>query len=200
MIAIFSLLILLALFVPAGLGLLVLFVALDVFLKAHAISLNLGQSLILAGLLLSIPISAFVSGALLDRFSSNRERTGRVFAVLLPILCGSLMLASGAWLDYFEAALNLALKAGSTQYVLMLTAISSAIVFCAGLAAAILMLAELTFEIPLRWFQGALAARIDLTVAAIRPLALVLGISLAMNLLIGLFAHELWPASILRHF
>lgn len=198
MTVVFLILALLSLQIPAALGLLGLSVALDIFLSGCAVQLSGPQALSVAALLFSLPLAAFLSGVFFDTFVGGK-RTGSAFSLVLPVLSCSLMFRTGWWIEFAEAALDTGRDAAPASLVLLFSSAVSAAVFCGGLVAFVAMALQLTFELPVRWLQGALRSRSRIAVDALRPLTIVMVLALALNLIVGLCSQELWPATIAAH-
>lgn len=198
MTALFLLLALLILNVPAAVGLLGLGVALDVLLTAGGITLSLPQYLCVGILLFSLPLAGVLAGSLFDSFVGFRKTSG-AFTLFLPVLACAFMFTTGWWVDFAEVALSTVRETAPGKLLLLFSSAVSAAVFCAGLVAFVAMGMQLLFELPVRWLQGALRSRVQLAADALRPLTIVLVLSLAFNLVIGLCSQELWPATIAAH-
>ncbi len=195
MTALFFILALLSLQIPAAVGLLGLTAALDIFLTGSAIQLSTAQSLSVAMLLFSLPLAAVLAGMFFDAFVGEDRNSG-AFSLLLPVLACSLMFGSGWWMEFAEAALSAGRDISTADLLLLFSSAISAAVFCAGVVAFVAMALQLTFELPVRWLQGALRSRTLLAVDALRPLTVVVVLALALNLIVGLCSQELWPATI----
>ncbi|MBN8548288.1 MAG: hypothetical protein J0M12_03110 [Deltaproteobacteria bacterium] len=193
--AVFVVLVILSFQIPAALGLLGLSLALDIFLTGLGAPLTWAQALAIAALLFSLPLAALLSGIFFDLFAGSKCRL-RSFSLLLPVLACSLLFGSGWWMQFAEAAISVGRDTAAPSLFLLFSSVLSAVVFCAGLVTFVAMALELAFELPVRWFEGAWRARAHLALEALRPISMVIILSLAFNLIIGLCAHELWPAAL----
>ncbi len=195
MAAVYAILLVLSAGVPAAVGCLGLAAALQLFLGGAAHDLGTAQLLSLGAVLLSIPAAALLAGVFFDSFVESDVRLS-IFSQFLPVLACALMLSGSGWIDYLSAALDEGLKLSVTKQMALFVSSISAACFCAALSAFVMLMAAVLFELPVRWLQGAVQARLDLALAGARPLLIILGISISFNLLLGLFSHELWPTTI----
>lgn len=193
MTVVLGLLLLLSLRIPAAVGLVFLVIALQVFLNGLGLSISYAQSVSLCAMLFVVPLAAFLAGVFCDSFLQSKQNT---FATVLPVLAISTMLSSGWAIDFLGSAYQVSGTVPAGKQVLLLIAAISAAIFCAGLTAFVAIVAQLLFELPARWLQGALRFRSVLALEAVRPLTIVLVLSLAFNLIAGLCSAELWPTSI----
>lgn len=180
---------------PVGVGIFFLGVAVSFFLGGVGIELTVAQTLTLAALLFSVPLAAYLAGIFFDRFSLETHEHG-VFATVLPVLAVTAMLASGWVVEFSAVSLEVVRQHSVAMQALLFQAALGAAVFCAALAAFVGIGTQLLFELPVRWIQGAVRPRVVLALEALRPLSVVIFVSLAFNLLGGLLVHELWPTAI----
>jgi len=180
--------------VPGAVGLLL---AVVIFLSAITPELQATEYIVIVGFVLAIPGSAYLAGALLDNFA-HKKIEGRVFQGAAMILAFMLILSSPQAFTYFEEALLVVRGSSWQTNILFFSGVLNAILFCGGLIALVLMLLHLTIELPVRWLQGASGLNLVYTFAPLRPLVIILGATFCIDLMIGLFAAELWPETILR--
>lgn len=198
MTAVYGILGLLSLGVPAAVGFLGLAIAMHVLFVATGLNPSPERMLSLAVVLLSVPLTALFAGMLFDSFVA--ERRIRVFSTLLPVLACAIMLQGDGWSEYVALALSESSSISSGKNILLFTSALSAAAFCGALSAFVVLMADLVFEMPVRWLEGALQARVDLALAASRSLIIVIGLALSVNLVTGLLSQELWPTTIVARF
>ena len=193
--ALYAIVLILCAGTPIGVAVLGLAVALHVFLHGTGIELDAARLISLGIVLSSVPLAAMLSGIFFDSFLGTSSERG-IFSLLLPVLACALMLTGTGWVDYLGVAIVESGKPTLVRQAALAVSAMSAASFCAALSAFVILSATIVFELPIRWLQGAAKARIDLALAAARPLLIVLGLSLSFNLLLGLCGHELWPTTI----
>lgn len=167
-------------------------------LAAHGLYGSVGAPslLLLGSLVLSLPLAAFTLGCWLDRYALDEVRS-RTLRTLLLALCLSAAMQSGVWFDLLAAAL--ALISSGSQFGVMAALLASfnAALLCAAIAAFALMLIALIVEIPVLWLSGSMRMRGVALIRPLRPLLIVILVSLAFNHIMGLFSVELRSTRIL---
>ena len=168
---------------------------------AHILSGAFGQLessltlLNLIGLTVSIPVSAYIAGLLLDRYCLPRTDT-IIFGRLSFVFSCMLILGGHGFIDYFESAFQVVNS--TPKEALFFVSLGSQIFFCAGIVAFSLTLMNLLVEAPLCWIFKVSPLKLQLPFANIRILSLIIFGSLLINLIVGLMATELMPTIILK--
>jgi len=172
-----------------------LFFATHIFLTSVFVELTISQYFVLFGFVLAIPGAAYVAAILLEQFASSGLK-GRSYH-LIAVGCAYLVMFKSSMLfQYFEAALLVTYQKSLLQEVYFVSATINAILFCGGVVAVCIVVLHLLLELPVLWLRGATRLGVEYTFSALRPLSVVVGITLTFNLVLGLFVAELWPTTI----
>ncbi len=178
-----------------GVALAVLVYALDTFVHQVNPALAPQTVFISAALVCAVPLSALVSGYLLDSFLLGSVR-GRSFRMLALPLAAALFFGSGMFTQYLEAGTDLFLRADSVSSVVFFSSVISSVFFCGGVVAMCLMALCLSVELPLRWLASAGRLHMPIAYEGIRLILVVLAFSAVANLIVGLYERELWPTAL----
>jgi hypothetical protein len=173
-------------------GAVALLIAAQIFLADMLPGLSLAQGIVLGGLILAVPAAAYLAGVLLNAFALSKTGA-KHFSTLAVVLTFCLVLEADKSLDYFAAAVAVVQAAAWPQLSYIFAAAISALVFCGGLAALVIMILHLLFELPVLWLSSASRVRVQYAFAAMRPLSVIIGAALLFNLIVELFAANLWP-------
>lgn len=173
-------------------GSLGLLAAVHILLHALGLSLSGGELFLVSALLLAVPLAAWLSGRLLDRFAFTGAQAA-CFSSLGAALAFSLLIESGLVAGTLKALLQVLTLGSWERQLLLAGAIGNAVVFCAGLAALVVMLLVLVVELPFNWFCRVDAGGAAGSMAVLRPLLVVLVLCLVFNHAAGLFFDELSP-------
>ena len=177
-------------------GISALVMAIQILLYGAGVPAGFAVSLGVAALVLAVPFAAMLAGLVLDRFCFpvNGVKIFRQAAILLALL---MLLSENLLFDYLEAGLRITAEHAWRDAIAFCAACGSAIIFCAGLMSISLMLLAGLVEALMRWFGEASGYSRIVTYSALRPLLVITGASIAINLISGLFVAELSPAAIL---
>lgn len=152
---------------------------------------------------LAFPLTAYTSGALLDRFCFGEgkqvpHKQRAVFGLLLLALTFSLCFQIGPIIGFVNS-LQLVLSSGSALKLgAFFAVLGSAVLFCAGAMAFCVMFVILAFELSARWLIGASGSQSAVSFQALRSLLTIVLIALAFNGAMGLMLAELRPSVIIQ--
>jgi len=175
-----------------------LLTALEIILRAAQPALGVVQHIEVVSLALSVPLSAQLAAALISKFSFGKWPLG-VLTCLTLTFSFLYAIDSGYLSAYFDAILNTLNAKRQVSPPLLLAGIGSSVVFCGGLCAFCFMILTLAFEIPFNWFMRGRALAAPYVLASLRPVAIWVFLSIALNQILGLFSSELWPNTIISH-
>lgn len=156
---------------------------------------DIAALILTAGFIFVCPIVAWVSGAILDSFSLMDVKS-KVFRDGLLLGTTAVLTFSEKAFDYLEAFCLLMQNYSVSKALLGFTSLTTAIIFVSFAIAITLMALILIVEITTVWCIGAMRARTLICFSGLRPLLVIVGISLSINLIIGLLGAELWPVNL----
>lgn len=156
--------------------------------------------LLLFSFVFSYPLCAYLTSTILDRFSvltefategNARHCTG--FGVLFA---ATLMLSTDAGVSHLASvAQYLILDGSELSHFGAWLSLANIVVFCSVVAASAVCFSIVVFELSFRWTLAAGGASSFTRICSCwRSLLVILILSLSLQLVIGLFLHELHPA------
>ena len=172
-------------------GLIFLAVACDIVVFSQGLH-EAGTRMVLVFGVLSPALGFYTLGMLLDRAA---------FPKLPHKIFSTFMLLAGATLPVtpeFLRSLGLLASVQSAQILPILIKLISAVFFCGGLTAAILMFLCLAWELPMIWVSDKFRLRLAEITQSARPIVLGAIFALGINLVLGLFRSEFSLARILK--
>ena len=173
-------------------GMVALAAALYILLEGVFVELTVSRYLLILTFAVAAPAAAYAAGALLDTFAARTVK-GNHFRAFAAMAAFCLMLRSERLLEHLEAALTLSAGASVEQAAALGGAVLSAIVFCGGATAFVLIVIHLVCELPMLWIKGAFRAQAMYAFAAMRPLSVIIAVAFFFNLILQRFAYELGP-------
>jgi len=178
-----------------GVGVVALLAALHIFVSSVRPASSVPEFVLLSGIVLAVPAAALFASLFLEHFAFGRK-SGKIFPALALALAFSLMLETGAAMDYLDSALQVTSAGQSLDYAAFAVSLGSSVLFYGGLIAISLMVAALLFEAPFYWLTSAAGIKDAMNLGVLRPLIVVMLFSLAFNHIAGLISEELWPATV----
>ncbi len=182
-----------------GAGIIFLAVAISLLLQVGMPQSGWQILLLSLALALSIPLSAYLAGALLDKFCFEASND-RSFKVLLLALALAMSLQISPLLGFVDSLIAILNSGSGYKLTLFLTSLASSVLFCGGLIAFCVMTLALAFELGARWILGATAWRMEVSFQALRSLVVIVLLCLAFNSGLGLVLSELKPTRIFDRF
>jgi hypothetical protein len=179
-------------------GTLGLLAAVLIFLHSLGLSVSTAEFCLLAGLIAAVPLAAWLAGRFVDRFAFGTSRSA-CFSVLAVALAFSVFVDSGLLSGALKAVLQVLAQGAWGRQLVLAGAIGNAVIFCAGLVSFVLMMLVLMVELPFVWFSRRDRSGAVTAIGALRPLLLVLALSLVFNHVSGLFYDELAPMMLIRN-
>ncbi len=174
-----------------------LLVALHLLLFGLVPQAHTSQLVVLGLFAGSIPVAAFIAGALLDAFAVELDESRILFRLAVVIACAVFFCSSMA-VDLLEGALFVITTPDLTQVLpLVLTSVNS-IIFCGALTAFCLMVVALLFELPVLWLKNLLDLPLVVPFPGLRFLLVLLLACLSINHIVALFSFELSPTALLK--
>ena len=180
-------------------GMLAIGIASHVYFNALGLELNFYQYLFLFLLLLAIPFSAYLAGLMLDKFVSGNISANN-FQILATVLSFYLILHSDIFFDSLESALMFVLNISWEKSFISFSIIINNLIFCASLAAFCLILLHFSFELPIVFLRSASRVNLQYTFAALRPLGIVLLLSISFRTIAAFYAGKLSVQSLIELF
>ncbi len=157
--------------------------------------LNIYQYILFSTILISIPLSAFIAGLLLDRFifNNNIEKHGLFNGLLF---CASMFLAlnSNQLVNYIDAALSVTLNATRIT-ALVLSSINTSLLAGCILALSVIFIL-LMCELPFKLLKVARDSYANINFSAIRPILACFILALTLQITSDYMADVLFPDKI----
>ena len=169
--------------------------ALTLAIYLLAPTLDVEQYVLFSAILISIPLSAYIAGLLLDRFVIKEKTEYRgIFSGLL--FCASMFLAlnSNQFMAYLDAALRVTLSATETM-VLILSSINSSLLAGSVLALFVILILLIS-EIPFKFLKIARNSYATLSFSAIRPILTCFVLALMLRFTTNYLGNVLSPDNI----
>jgi len=168
-------------------------VALGVVLTTLAPTVSPAGWMVFGAIVLAVPSAAGVAGALLDRVVRRGDHTDApVFRVFLVVLAGGMVATTVDLPAALGAAVQVSRALERAGAFPVLARVVAAIWFCGGAVALVALGWLALIEVPIRWTLGVTRVRaFDLSIHAVRPFVVVVVIGSTLELVAGLWGHEL---------
>ena len=165
-------------------------IAFFVFFEEAGVQLNVQSSILLVTLCLLFPLSLFLMGKLLDRYSFDLLKA-RFFVPVAMLLGFYLLLDGGVIWQIIDSVILASSGAAGGPIVHLVLQCVNGMFFAAIVAAFAFTIFLLCVEFPLQWFLSGAEINVSASIAAVRPVLVLLVASIAFDLLTGLFTSEL---------
>ncbi len=177
-------------------GLCALMVAVDIFLFNQASFDSWQVYFVMVSMLLSVPIAAAISTALIERYCGGYKQDCLRVPIILVLIIS--FLQSDQFYGFLEAAIQITRRLSVADALSLFVAISGAVVFCAAIVALVIMLFLALMELALRWVNDSLGGFVAPPWEGIRMVGAIACVSLMINLLASYFFDSLVPFDLMR--
>lgn len=170
-------------FIP---GLIALMLSIIIFLYGEAEQLSLSNISFVILIVSSLPISAYLAGIFLDKFSFKEKYKTNIFSIISISIATFILIYGGFIFNQIELLMNLDVHSSTA----LVAKIISTTIFTASLSAVVLMLLVLLIELPVRFINKSFQASYKLEFAALRPLFVIMFISIGFNFIVDLYINS----------
>lgn len=144
---------------------------------------------------LSVALAGYIAGLLLEKFGFNKFQSPalQTMCFVLPLAIG---FAAPTGSDFLISSIDVAIKSSNTMDTAgFLLLVVERTIFCGTIAAFVIMVIELLFELPFLWFCNAYGflRKPNISLEGIRAITIVALCAFGFDLIASFFVGDLWP-------